>query len=71
MTSTMSPRGPVTGTSKRESAKRKNFLADFYGTAVGKKYVMAITGIIGRGFVIGHMIGNLKMYLGTVTENGQ
>ena len=67
----MSPRGPVTGTSKRESAKRKNFLADFYGTAVGKKYVMAITGIIGILFVVGHMIGNLKMYLGVVREDGQ
>ncbi len=33
---------------------------------------MAITGIIGIGFVIGHMIGNLKVYLGVVTEsNGE
>jgi succinate dehydrogenase / fumarate reductase, cytochrome b subunit len=32
---------------------------------------MAITGIIGIGFVIGHMIGNLKMYLGVVTEDGR
>jgi succinate dehydrogenase / fumarate reductase cytochrome b subunit len=31
---------------------------------------MAITGIIGIGFVIGHMVGNLKAYLGTVNENG-
>jgi succinate dehydrogenase / fumarate reductase, cytochrome b subunit len=67
-------RGPVSGTaveppSKR--SKRKPFLVDFYSTAVGKKYVMAITGIIGIAFVIGHMIGNLKMYLGVVTEDGE
>jgi succinate dehydrogenase / fumarate reductase cytochrome b subunit len=31
---------------------------------------MAITGIIGIGFVIAHMVGNLKMYLGIVTHEG-
>ncbi len=36
----------------------------FYRSAVGKKWVMAITGIILMGFVFGHMIGNLKLYLG-------
>jgi succinate dehydrogenase cytochrome b subunit len=44
--------------------KRKPFLLDLYSTAVGKKYVMAITGLIGVGYVIAHMVGNLKMYLG-------
>ncbi len=67
----MLQRGPVSGTAVGKSAKRKPFLLDFYGTAVGKKYVMAITGIIGIGFVIGHMIGNLKVYIGAVDENGQ
>jgi succinate dehydrogenase / fumarate reductase, cytochrome b subunit len=64
-------RGPVSGTAVGRKAKRKPFLLDFYSTAVGKKYVMAITGIIGIGFVVVHMIGNLKVYLGAVTENGQ
>jgi succinate dehydrogenase / fumarate reductase cytochrome b subunit len=64
-------RGPVSGTAVGKKAKRKPFLLDFYSTAVGKKYVMAITGIIGIGFVIVHMIGNLKVYLGAITENGQ
>lgn len=36
----------------------------FYSTAVGKKWVMAITGIMLMGFVFAHMVGNLKMYLG-------
>ncbi len=35
-----------------------------YQTAVGKKWVMAITGVIGMGFIALHMFGNLKMYLG-------
>jgi succinate dehydrogenase / fumarate reductase cytochrome b subunit len=61
-------RGPVSGTAVGSPRKKKPFLVDFYSTAVGKKYVMAITGIIGILFVVGHMIGNLKMYLGVVTE---
>lgn len=35
-----------------------------YRTAVGKKYVMALTGIGLLGFVIVHMIGNLHLYEG-------
>ena len=61
----------MSGTAVSKGRKRKPFLLDFYSTALGKKYVMAITGIIGIGFVIGHMVGNLKAYIGTVTENGQ
>jgi succinate dehydrogenase / fumarate reductase cytochrome b subunit len=61
-------RGPVSGTATR-AKKRKPFLLDLYSTAVGKKYVMAITGIIGIGYVVAHMIGNLKVYLGRV--NGE
>jgi succinate dehydrogenase / fumarate reductase cytochrome b subunit len=36
----------------------------FYSTAVGKKWVMAVTGIALLGFVFLHMLGNLKLYLG-------
>jgi succinate dehydrogenase / fumarate reductase, cytochrome b subunit len=63
-----SRRGPVTGTAIR-AKKRKPFLLDLYSTAVGKKYVMAITGVMLIGFVITHMIGNLKMYLGAEDLN--
>lgn len=42
---------------------------DFYRSAVGKKIVMAVTGIIGFGFVLGHMLGNLKVYLGAESLN--
>ena len=71
MSQTLS-RGPVTGTAaKAHTRRRKPFLLDLYGTAVGKKYVMAITGIMGIGFVVGHMVGNLKVYLGVVEENGE
>jgi succinate dehydrogenase / fumarate reductase, cytochrome b subunit len=36
----------------------------FWRSQVGKKVVMAVTGLIGVGFVIGHMVGNLQMFQG-------
>jgi len=35
----------------------------FYRSAIGKKWVMAVTGIILMVFVLGHLIGNLKLFL--------
>src|SRR3954463_16556929 len=35
-----------------------------YSTAVGKKYVMAISGIVLMAYVLAHMIGNLKLFFG-------
>jgi succinate dehydrogenase / fumarate reductase cytochrome b subunit len=61
-------RGPVSG-SATKARKKKPFLLDLYSTSVGKKYVMALTGIMGLGFVLMHMIGNLKMYLGPKDYN--
>jgi succinate dehydrogenase / fumarate reductase cytochrome b subunit len=63
-----SHRGPVTG-SATKAKKRRPFLIDLYSTAVGKKYVMAVTGISMMGFVLFHMIGNLKMYQGAADLN--
>jgi succinate dehydrogenase / fumarate reductase, cytochrome b subunit len=34
----------------------------FYAAAIGKKAVMAITGMILFGYVLGHMIGNLQLF---------
>lgn len=44
-------------------------VVSLYGTTVGKKVVMAGTGLIFVLFVIVHMIGNLKVYLGPETFN--
>ena len=51
----------------RRAASRS--LVDLYQTAVGKKWVMALTGIGLMGFVFAHMVGNLKMYLGPADFN--
>ncbi len=42
---------------------------DLYRSTVGKKAVMAATGVILFGFVLGHLLGNLKLYLGPEALN--
>ncbi|KPK76301.1 MAG: hypothetical protein AMS25_17710 [Gemmatimonas sp. SM23_52] len=51
------------------AAKRAGYLRAYYGSTVGKKQVMAVTGVIMVLFVIGHMIGNLQVYLGAESLN--
>jgi succinate dehydrogenase / fumarate reductase cytochrome b subunit len=41
-----------------------HFLVRFWRSAVGKKWVMAVSGIILLGYVAAHMVGNLKVFLG-------
>ena len=41
-----------------------NRLRRFYSAAIGKKIVMGVTGLIGIGFVILHMAGNLLAFRG-------
>ena len=51
-----------------------SWFTDFYRSAVGKKAVMAVTGIILFGFVLVHMIGNLQAVRGrrgTLNEYGE
>jgi succinate dehydrogenase / fumarate reductase cytochrome b subunit len=38
-------------------------LVQFYRSAIGKKWVMGVTGVILMLFVLVHMIGNLKLFL--------
>ncbi len=53
----------------RRSSKPLPFPLNLYQTAVGKKWVMAVTGIMLLGFVFGHMVGNLKMFIGVVEHH--
>jgi succinate dehydrogenase / fumarate reductase cytochrome b subunit len=39
-------------------------LREFYGSMIGKKAIMGITGLIGIGFVILHSLGNLLIFRG-------
>jgi succinate dehydrogenase / fumarate reductase cytochrome b subunit len=44
-------------------------LASLWRSTIGKKYVMAITGLIWFGYLIVHLWGNLKIYAGPVYLN--
>ncbi len=44
--------------------------SEFWKSAVGKKIVMAVTGIIGVGFLIAHIAGNLLIFAGPAKLNG-
>lgn len=46
----------------------KTWFGDFYRSSLGKKAVMAVTGIALWGFVLGHMTGNLKYFAGPAGE---
>jgi succinate dehydrogenase / fumarate reductase cytochrome b subunit len=49
---------------RSETVWPTNPVAALWGTMVGKKVVMAITGMVLVGFVVAHMLGNLKIFLG-------
>ena len=42
--------------------RRSSFALDLYRSALGKKYLMAVSGLVGLGYVFAHMLGNLKLY---------
>ena len=48
----------------RKPRRELPFPLSLYQTAVGKKWVMALTGIALLGYVLVHMIGNLHLYEG-------
>jgi succinate dehydrogenase / fumarate reductase cytochrome b subunit len=63
------PAGPSPRTGPeplRAKPRHLPFPLSLYQTAVGKKWVMALTGIGLVGFVVAHMIGNMHMYEGPV-----
>jgi len=41
---------------------RSGLLLDLSRSALGKKYLMAVSGLVGLGYVFAHMLGNLKLY---------
>jgi succinate dehydrogenase / fumarate reductase, cytochrome b subunit len=46
-----------------------NKTLSFLDTTIGKKIAMALSGLVLFGFVIGHMLGNLQLFLGPEVFN--
>ena len=60
---TLNPGHPVDEVVRRSVAAPHRVLA-FWHTMIGKKVAMAVTGVVLVGFVIAHMLGNLKIFTG-------
>ncbi|MFV0257547.1 MAG: succinate dehydrogenase cytochrome b subunit [Acidimicrobiales bacterium] len=58
------------GSPLRPRTRPRPFPLNLYQNAVGKKWVMALTGIMILGFVLFHLLGNLKLYLGAIDHEG-
>ena len=72
MARTVTPTGAGSGERVPPLRRRRRELPwplNIYQTSVGKKYVMAVTGIGLLAFVIVHMIGNLHLYEGPAQIN--
>jgi succinate dehydrogenase / fumarate reductase, cytochrome b subunit len=46
-----------------------NLISRIWRSSLGKKYIMAITGCVLFGFVIGHLLGNLQIFFGPEALN--
>lgn len=40
-----------------------NYLSSLFQSSIGKKFLMALTGLVLFGFVTGHLVGNLQIFL--------
>lgn len=49
---------------QRPAPGSRLFLVRFYRADIGKKWVMAVTGIVLMGYVFAHMVGNLHVFEG-------
>src|SRR6266705_5339170 len=46
-----------------------NIITRIFKSSLGKKYIMAVTGFVMLLFVIGHLAGNLQVFLGPEAIN--
>lgn len=46
-----------------------NLITNLFSSSLGRKFVMAATGVALFGFVVGHLLGNLQVFLGPETIN--
>ena len=47
-----------------------NLAMNLFRSTIGRKFLMAVTGLILIGFVIGHLVGNLQVFAGPDALNG-
>ena len=52
------------------TARRPSTSATLWNSTVGKKAVMAVTGLVMLAFLVVHMLGNLKVFFGAAQFDG-
>jgi succinate dehydrogenase / fumarate reductase cytochrome b subunit len=60
---------PSGGTPPRRTPERRGGFLGFYRSSNGKKAVMAVTGAVLVVFLVGHVMGNLKIFAGAQAFN--
>ncbi|WP_063775728.1 succinate dehydrogenase [Streptomyces odonnellii] len=54
----------------RGTDHRPSMTRTLWGSTIGKKTVMAVSGLIMLGYLVAHMLGNLKIFFGPPEFNG-
>ncbi len=39
-----------------------NLAGQLFRTTIGRKFLMAVTGVVLIGFIVGHLVGNLQVF---------
>ncbi len=47
-----------------------NLVCNLFGSSIGRKFIMALTGLVLIGFVFGHLVGNLQVFAHPDKING-
>ncbi|MGY1435066.1 succinate dehydrogenase cytochrome b subunit [Streptomyces reniochalinae] len=77
-TATRTPPSPGGQTTPRTSPRatppprprRGGLLRTLWGSTLGKKAVMAVSGLVMLAYLVAHMLGNLKVFFGPADMNG-
>ncbi|MEU5403538.1 succinate dehydrogenase [Streptomyces sp. NPDC005963] len=59
----------ATRTDKGSAVRKPPPKRSFWGSTVGKKVVMAVSGLIMLGYLVAHVMGNLKVFFGPAEFN--
>ncbi len=68
-TTSKAPGKPVEPLRRGGPRRTRPWALELYRSYVGKKYVMAVSGMVLMLYILLHMIGNLKLYLGAASIN--
>ncbi|WP_189037859.1 succinate dehydrogenase cytochrome b subunit [Streptomyces daqingensis] len=64
------PTGPEASRKPREALRPRTWPGRLWGSTIGKKAVMAVSGLIMLLYLVVHMLANLKIFFGAADFNG-